>query len=170
MMLAPLIPLVLALMIILLQKVDFRIAYTNGLSVEISFTIFSLSFYDSEESRLPLLKSLKTARNIPILFRSLRFLLRHSAVNVLNISHNETDTVAGTVFRTIPFLISTSAIIAYISTNAANFSMKQHNNFDKNELSFDILFKTRAANLIISAMLFLYYILKRKIRRVIRNV
>ena len=38
------------------------------------------------------------------------------------------------------------------------------------KFEFDILFKTRVIDLIISSLIFLYYIIKRKVKRAIKSV
>ena len=161
----------LVLLLIILQEADLRITYKDILRVRISLTILAITFSRTHEKNLSLAKSIKAIKNIPLLFKATKFALKRADVKVIELSRATHHSTANTILAAIPVIATISSILAYISTNARSFSIPT--NQDKSESdrdAVDILFKTRVMSLIISAMIFLYYIAKRKIRRAIKNV
>ena len=161
----------LVLLLIILQEADIRITYKDRLKVRISLTIFAITFFSRDNYRLSPRKAIKAIKGIPLLLKSAKFALKRSDAKVLEFAGTSNVTTSDKVFASIPLLISISSLIAYIRANAKSFNNDNKQVDTKNyTTSIDILFKTRAINLIISAIIFLYYMVKRKIRRTIRNV
>lgn len=159
----------LVLLLIILQEADLRITYKDILRVRISLTIFAITFSKTHEENLSLAKSIKAIKNAPLLFKATKFAIKHTDVKVIELSRSARH--SNSILAPIPVIATASSILAYISANARSFSMpKDRNNSEAEQTAVDILFKTRVLSLIISAVIFLYYIAKRKIRRVIKNV
>ena len=166
----PLIPITLALMLILFQEVDLRITYENGLSVHISFTIFSLTLLDDGKDKFSIKGSLRFARSVPIILKASRYAIRRSNVTVFRLSHTVKPSLLDTLLRTLLIFLSASSLLSYVVTNAATYKVSEDGYSSDDTASIDILFETRALHLIISGFLFLYYTVRRKVRRAIKNV
>ena len=159
------------LLLIILQEANLKITYKDNLRVRISFTIFAITFSSSKYDKRSLNKTLKALKAIPLLLKASSFALKRSDVNVIKLSRASHPSISDTFLIAIPILISASSILAFISANARSFNIPDdQGNIEGETQEVDILFKTRVLYLIISALLFLYYILKRKIRRAIKNV
>ena len=159
------------ILLIILQVADLRIIYNDDFKVRISLTIISITFLNKSSEKLSIKKTFRAVKNIPLLLRAARYAIKRSDVKVIELSYASRPSISDTLFASIPILISASSILAYISANAASFSIPEdQGNIESDTQAVDILFKTRVLNLIISVLIFLYYILKRKIRRAIKNV
>ena len=158
-------------LLIILQVADLRITYKEDFRVRISFTIFAFTFLNKRGKKISLNQTIKAVKNTPLLLKAAKRALKRSDVKVIELSCASHPSISDTLFASIPILISASSILAYISANAASFSIPEdQGNIESDTQAVDILFKTRVLNLIISVLIFLYYILKRKIRRAIKNV
>lgn len=168
---AQFVPLLLALLLMILQQSELRIIYGNGIKLRVSLTIFAINFSENSDTSLSFSKTLRAATYLPLILKSSKYLFKRADVRVYKISRALKSNVADALFVSLPLFISTASLLAYLRSNALSVRVLQNDDIAPTEnLEIDIAFKTRVIDLIISSLIFLYYVLKRKIRRAVKSV
>lgn len=160
-----------ALLFILLQGVDVKVIGGERLSLKISFNILALVLTEEEIKKLRPKGFGKILKNLGGILKSAKYLISHSIVTVTKID-NESPFIGDDA----PWLILTFGrlILDYLEANSRAFrTVFTDTSMTNNELggyAFDISFHFSLLRMIISASILLYYIVKTKAKRVIKNV
>lgn len=171
----PILFILLAVLFVLLQKADIRIRKTDNLSITLSLTLFSITFSGDTERKRRIKKIFRLFKNAPIILRVATHLLKRSNVRVIRLANQNRSPFPFSFGQSIPFYISFPVLFAYLNNNAKSIFYDDNWLFtgdfsNQNEASVDIIVSFRFISLIISALLFLYYKMKDRIMRGIKDV
>lgn len=159
-----LLPVFVTLLFILTQGVDVRIFRRPRLTIKISFTIIGILLYETERQRIRFKKMRKRVNLAKCSLRAMRYLISRSYVTV----YNSDDTDTEQIFPSIPIFMFSALVLPYLSQNARKLKYRTENR--QANTSFDISLRFACIHLIISALIFLYYLLRIKIRSTVKNV
>ena len=153
-----LLPIFVIVLFILFQRNSIRIIKCERLTVKINLNIFAITLTEEKIKRFRPAKALKSVKSIYRIIKSARYLISKSDFSVLT-----TESV------TNQFLLS------YLSANARSvqYSFIESNNRENDigcKNALDITARFSLVYLIISALIFLYYTVRNKLKRVIKNV
>lgn len=170
-----LLPISFALLFILLQRVDVKVKTNDRLTVRIDFNIIAIILSEDEIKKKHLGEIKKFIRNIPIIYKALRYLISKSEVIVIECTPNALSYAEEEIFKSIRRYAIYKIAYSYLATNSRSFHFAEnqvysHDNPGEKSSDFDVLFRFSLFHLINSALLFLYYIVKNKAKRVINHV
>lgn len=152
-----LLPIFTAILFVLSSKYSVRITKGEKLTVKINFNIFAIVIYEDKTHKNRLKNLFKSFRRIKGAIRSAKYLISKSDVVIFG-SGKITDHI----------------LRVYLEANAKRFRYKNTDSFYRSNLQnngeMDIIASFSLTNLIISALIFLYYTVKAKLKRVIKNV
>ena len=166
MIIACVLSILLAFLFIVLQKTSIRILHQEITTVRFDFTLFSITFISSKTNKNSLKASIRILRNLKYLLKISHYGIKHANVTVFELS-STTDTSLPSP-KLSPFFITSGILLVYLNNIAKSFRFS--NSVDRrcqNKLSFDVLFETSLINLIIISILYLYYKVKNRIRRIV---
>lgn len=157
----------LALLLVLLQKIDITVKKSEQLCAQVDFALLSVTFSQGKKRR-GLNDTVKLLRNASPFFKTAKFLLSHSSVDI-TLSHPAHQSPE-MIIRAIPIAISFPAVLSYLANNAKSLTYSANtitdcSDADGDNLAFSILFSFNFLFLIISALLLLYYKSKSLLRR-----
>ena len=165
-----LLPILFALLFILTRRVNIKVIKSNDLTVKINFNIFALVLSEDKIKKYGIKKFYNLIKNTKTLFKSFDYLISNSTVAIydrMNFDNHPIMFLSGCITATKWIFIS------YIKRISASFSYKTDRNYDRlqeNEYLMKIIIQFSFWRLIISALIFIYYIIKNSIKRVINNV
>lgn len=154
----------LAFLWILLQKINIRIILSENTEITINLPILSIAFITDKKQKSVIKRNLKLVKNLSVLLKSFKFILKKSQVyvNILQSSNQSFIT------QRIPFFVTFPIAYAYLNNTAK--SVYYSNKKSYNGAFFDISFHFTLIFMIILPLVFLYYKVKNKVGRVIKNV
>ena len=170
-----LLPISFVLLFILLQGVDVKVKTIDRMTVRIDFNIIAIILTEDKIKKKHLGKMSRLLKNLPTIYKVLRYLVKKSDITV--IEHNQDPLFVGEndIFKSAGRYAIYQIIYSYLLTNSRNFYFTE-NRVYSNEASrekssdFDLLFHFSLFHLINSAVILLYYIVKSKVKEVIKNV
>jgi len=171
----PILFILIAILFILFQKADMRIRKTDNLSITLSLTLFSITFSGDAEKKRRIKKIVRLFKNASVILRVATYLLKRSNVRVIRLANQSRSPSRFSLGQSIPFYISLPVIFAYLNNSAKSIFYDDNWLFvddfvNQNEASVDIIVSFRFISLIISALLFLYYKMKDRMMRGIKDV
>ena len=170
-----LLPIVFALLFILVQRVNVKVVMRERLTVKINFNIIALVLYETDAKRSALKDYFSLLKNIRGMLSAFKRLLTKSVVSVKlfrkKTSLDDYPSIIGYVSSTAIERV----ILSYLCVNSKRFLFfeelyESEIDPEKGKTFFDAIFYFSLANLINSVLILLYYIIKNKAKRVIKNV
>jgi hypothetical protein len=170
-----LLPILCLLLFILLQSVSIKIKTKDRLTVKINFNILAITLTEDEIKKKHLGHIKKVIKNVPIIYKALRYLISKSVVIVMGYPQNALLYAEEDIFKSIRRYAIYQIAYSYLATNSRSFHFAEnqvysYDNTEEKSSDFDVLFHFSLFHLINSALLFLYYIVKNKAKRVINHV
>ena len=157
-----LLPIGVTLLFILFQCVDVTVVKRDNLTIKINFNLLAIVLYDDKKKRI----RLKNLRKYMFLtqagIKSLKYIVSKSRITVYSpTSYTDAFNGVGVGF------LSATMLIPYLAANAHSFRY-----FDRyhGAAHLDISLRISYICAFISALLFLYYSVRIKIRRTLKNV
>ncbi len=155
----------LALLWMLLQRINVKI-FLSDASIRLNLPILSITFNVNDNGKAVIKKNFRLIKNLSPLAKSLGFILKRSYVEV-NLAK---DILAPTpLLRSLPLLISYPVIYAYLNNTAKSVDYLSPLGEDSKQ-DFDLSVHFTLVYLFILPFLFLYYKVKNKLGRLVRNV
>lgn len=173
MMLLRLLPLIFALLFILSQKIDVKVHRTDRLTVKINFNILALVLQEDKIKKNGLKSISRIIKNVKHFHKSIDYILSKSEVRLLKheISNNETEVFS--IIKSAYSYASRQFLISYLERNAKKFRIIEQKNYNidiSSNTVFDLDIHFSLWHLIISALILLYYTVKRRFKRLLKNV
>ena len=167
-------PILCALLFILLQKVSIKIKTQDEVTVRIDLSIIALIFSGSKKSKFRP-KSIKSLFNyFPAIYRAAKYAIKKSEVYIFTRQNKANDDLkieyvhsysANPLQLIYPFLLFNSKRVCLIDNSTYSKA-----NSSKPDQDFNLSLELPLISLINSALVFLYYIMKNKVKRVVKNV
>ncbi len=160
-----------AFLFILLLRIDLRITKRNNFTIKINFIFFAIILEEDKIKRIRMRDLQKLTKNLSGLIKSTSFLISKSNITVSN-KYN-TPFVSENPITIFTRRTSTALILTYLANKAKSFAYDTHNSIESSYFDptiLDLTFHFSLLNLIISALILLYYIIKNKVKRVLKNV
>lgn len=163
------IPIALLVLLIILQRIDIRITTSDITKVRINFIFIAILLSESSATVKRFKFGLKIVKNLPTLLKTSNYFLSKSQIVILRFFENDGSSANFNIVKLIPIYISATTLLAYLNSIAKSvtFDTRNKSSFD---LKTDITISVRFVYLIISSLLFLYYCIVTKIRRIVKNV
>ena len=170
-----LLPVSFVLLFILLQRVDVKVKTRDRLTVRIDLNITAIILSEDKIKKKHLGRIPKLLKNLPIVYKVLKYLVAKSDVTVIEYNDNPLIDGEDDIFKNARRYAIYQIVYSYLATNSKSFHFTENRVYsdekDKEKTSdFDLIFRFSLFHLINSALLFLYYIVKNKAKRVIKNV
>ena len=169
-----LITVTLIILFILTQKVDLIVQKGDRLTITADITLFSVVFTDGKAKKRREKK--KERPNVRAIYYSLRYLISKSQINIRRLRLSDTATLSqkrGTLF----VFVTISTFLTLIKRNAKSFAYTDNAylitpSIDESPATpyIDISLSFSPFSLIISAFIFLYYLVENKLARKGKNV
>ena len=166
-------PLITVLLFILLQRINIRVTKSEELTVKINFNIFALVISDNQGKRN------KKRRGFIKLFsptlKSVNYLLSKSTAVIFRQEEKAFNNDVILMQNIFTKLFTEQFLISYIKrrSKSAVFNYDVKTDSEKRNTSaptFDAIFHFSFIHLINSALIFTYYIMKNKAKKVLKNV
>ena len=165
----PIILILSAILFILFQRSQIRILKTDNFYLTLNLSIMSFTL-SSNQNKKQVLKNLYAflRKGRPI-YKSVKYLVRRSDIHILRFS--PIGKQANGFGQVLSYYISAPILLAYLNNTAKSIRYSDnYSKFSNNNSEIDINVNSRLIFLIISALVFLYYIVISKIKRGIKNV
>ena len=168
-----LLPILCALLFILTRRIDVKVTKQEDVTVKISFNILAIVLSEDKIKKRSIRKISKLMKYRSGILRATDYILSKSSVALYK--SNATDKSA----RSLPVLYNASMgatvyfLISYLEKSSKSFKFQEsqgYNNSGHPSLEFNLFLHFSLWHLIISALLFLYYIVKNRVKRVLNNV
>lgn len=164
-------PLIYALLFILTRRIEVKVHKAKGLTVKINFNIFALVLKEEKIKKKSFKNIFRLIKNARHTYKSIDYLISKSGVELHRYVYlpNENTQLIKTAYEyaSIQFWIS------YLSANAKDFhlsDLKCASKDEYNDALFDMEIRFSFLYLIISALLLLYYIVKKNLKRMLKHV
>ena len=152
-----LLPLFVIILFILFQKCSIRITKKEALTVKLNFSLLAVLFTEEKIKKIRLGRFVKSFRQISGIIKSAKYLISKSDFLILD---NEK--------------LIDNLIFIYLKANARSLTLKDadvdYSDNSQELTKIDVTAYFYLVHLIISALIFLYYMVKNKVKRVIKNV
>ena len=164
-------PIFCLLLFALTRKINIRVTKSDELTVKINFNIVALVLTEAKIKKRWINKLPNLIKNVKGALKPLKYLVSKSEVLIISCINSNPESRRFPVIYSACFYASTQFIISYLQKNARSLRFASNTNpkSDYEKASLDISFCFPLYHLIISALLFLYYTLKYKIKRVLKN-
>ena len=167
-----LLPLFCALLFTLTRKISIRVTKRDELAVKINLNIIAILLTEDKIKKNGIKKATRLIRSFKNLIKPTEYLLSKSEIRVYKCTPSSFDNKTFPMLRSLSFLASVQLIYSFLEKNAKLIRFIDHtqadNEADAPFLEFSIHFSP--LNLIIFAVIFLYYTVKNKFKRVLKNV
>lgn len=168
------VPLILALLYILLQKAEIKVKKRDKITVNICFTLFSITLSDFDKSKGRFRSLSKLLSKIKVYIGPVKYLVGRSTLHITIyessdnlVSLNPMINAGNIALRQIVFsLIDSFAKSFTLDVSGPVYSDTTHTSSG----DFDAAIQFSLYQLIYSALFLLYIILKNKLKRAITNV
>ena len=167
-----LLPILSALLFILSRRIDVRVTKAEELTVKISFNIFAIVLTEDKIKKRGLKKLSKLIKSRRSILKSADYLISKSNVRLYKFISTDPSVSVPLAYNAYREA-SVYFISAYLERTARKFSFSAIRDTDKNaqnQVKFNLLLHFPFSHLIISALIFLYYIVKNRVKRVLQNV
>ena len=151
------------------RVVNVRVTKNDALTVRINLNIFAIIITEEKIKKKGFKKVRRLIRSFKTLAKPTEYLLSRTEIRVYKLPDSISDSSIFKTLYSLSRLTSLSLIISYLEAHArrVRFMNGQKNDM---EVVFDFSLHFSPLSLIISALLFLYYTVKSKIKQVIKNV
>lgn len=170
-----LLPILCLLLFIFLQSVSIKIETKDRLTVNINFNILAITLKEDEIKKRRITNIFKKMKVIPPIYKVLKLLISKSEVTVVRYIYCESHEDTGEEINHARGSTALVIFSSYLKSVSKSFSYIEKKVFiDKDDTEstsyFDLYLHVSFLNMIISALIFLYYIVKNKVKEVIKNV
>ena len=166
-------PILVAFLFILSRTVNIKVTKSWEMTVKVNFNIFAIVLKEEKLRKIKRLKIKSIIQCATALYKSLEYLIEKSAITLYT-SELSTNTVSDTsVFHSLYTLMARRFVILLLSKSSRKFTVTNTKSFDNKSDKFtqyELVIYFSLWRLIISALFFLYYIVKTKAKKVFRNV
>ena len=161
-----------ALLFTITRIINIRVTKSDELTVKINFNIFAILLTEDKLKRNGFRKASKLIKSIKNIIKPIEYLMSKTEVRVYKLP---TSIQQGEILRTfysLSFITSFSFIFSYLENNSRclRFIKLKDDSSEYNATFFDFSFHFSIWNMIIFSFLFLYYTIRSKVKRVIKNV
>ena len=162
-----------ALLFILLQRVDVKVKIQDGLFIKINLNIIAIVLYESNEKRNHIKDIFSSINKLPIFLKSIKYLLTKSNVTlvlykkpVLGYSPSLITHIGSTLAEQliISYLIANSKSLRTVTVSSTHVKSLKNTDYLEAFVSFTFI------HFIISSMFLLLGIAKNKVKEVIEYV
>lgn len=154
------------------RTIDIRVTKSDELTVKINLNIFAILLTEERIKKRGFQKATRLLRTFKNLIRPLEYLLSKTEIRIFRLASPLTDEARSNALYTLPLMASLSIAVAYLERNArkVRFIDREKENEHADTTFLDVSLHFSLWNLIIFTLLFLYYTVKSKVKRVIKNV
>lgn len=168
-----LLPIFFLLLFILTRRVDVRVIKNEAFIVKISFNILALVLTEDKVRRKNVRKITNLLRSFKVFLKSIDYLISKSTVNVFRCDFADADKKRFPILYSASFYASVQILIYYLTKNSKKINYHDNQIFHTQESRrdfIDLSIHFSLWNMIISALLLLYYIVKNNVKRALKNV
>lgn len=154
------------------RTIDIRVTKSEELTVKINLNIFAILLTEERIRKRGIQKATRLLRALKNLIRPFEYLLSKTEIRLYRLASPLTDSARSNALYTLPVLASLSLLVSYLERNArkVRFTNSRKEDASREETFLDFSLHFSLWNLIIFTLLFLYYTVKSKVKRVIQNV
>ena len=166
-----LLPIICALLFAFTRKIDIRVTKTDKLTVKINLNIFAVILTEEKIRKRGIRKLSRMRKSLKSFLIATEYLVSKSEIRIYEFHPSTDDFRVSSVLQSLSLFASFGIALSYLKKNACSvrFPSKTTPTCQNNTtLDFSIHFSL--LNLIIFTSLFLYYRVKSKIKRVLKNV
>ena len=151
------------------RVINVRVTKSDTLTVRINLNIFAIILTEEKIKKSGFKKARRLIRSFKKILKPTEYLLSRTEIRVYKLPDSISDSSVFNTLYSLSRLTSISLIISYLEIHARliRFMNGQKNDM---EIVFDFSLHFSPLSLIISALLFLYYTVKSKVKQVIKNV
>lgn len=161
----------LIVLILITRRIDIRFYISDTIKFRIDFTLLAIELSpDKKRKRRGGISARAVLSNLGAIRKAAGFLLSKTDVQVYsrNSAHIDSDSVSDSLRRATG-LISLYAVIAYLKSSARSLTLDTQQTSD-DETAHEIILSFRLCFLFISLLFFLYYKLKKLLKKEIKDV
>lgn len=166
-----LLPIICALLFAFTRKIDIRVTKADNLTVKINLNIFAILLTEDKIQKKGIRRLSRIRKNLKSFLLAMDYLISKSEIRIYEFNPSNDDFSVLSVLQSISLFASFSIALSYFKKNsgAVKFPTQTAPTYQSNTaLDFSIHFSLWI--LIIFTSLFLYYKVKSKIKRVLKNV
>ncbi len=166
-----LLPIICALLFTFTRKIDIRVTKNDRWTVKINLNIFAILLTEEKIRKRGIRKLSRIRKAFRSFLLSTEYLISKSEIRIYEFHPNNDDVSVLSALQSISLFTSLGIALSYLEKNASSVKLLNDaapNCKNKTTLDFSIHFSLW--NLIIFTSLFLYYRVKSKIKRVLKNV
>lgn len=167
-----LMPIFCALLFAFTRGINLRVTKEYKLTVKINLNIFVIILTEEKIKKRGIKKAARLFKSFKNLVKPIKYLVSKTEVRIYRLPYLIRSDIALESLYNLSFLASLGVVFSYLENNAriVRFINRQKCNKDDYQAFFDLSLHFSLWNLIIFAFLFLYYTVKNKVKRVIKNV
>ena len=167
-----LLPILYALLFLLSRRIDVRVSKSKEMTVKINFNILAVVLTEDKIKKRRLKSFSKLIKGTKSILRSADYLISRCDAELYSFTDIQSGISAPIIYNAYR-VAAVHFIAAYLERNARKFEFAEIQNTDsevQNRSGFNLLLHFSLWHLIISALIFLYYIVKNRVKRVFQNV
>ena len=166
-----LLPIICALLFAFTQKIDIRVTKADNLTVKINLNIFAILLTEDKIQKKGIRRLSRIRKNLKSFLLAMDYLISKSEVRIYRLDISNTDLSVLSMLQSISRFASIGIAISYLEKNASSVKFIDISpQYDENKTVLDFSIHFSLWSLIIFTSLFLYYRVKSKIKRVLKNV
>ena len=166
-----LLPVICALLFTFTRKIDIRVTKADTLTVKINLNIFAILLTEDKIRKRGIRKLSRLRRSFRSFLLAAEYLVSRTEIKIYEFNPSNDDLTALSALLRISLFASLGIAISYLEKNASSVKlMNKATPTYQNKTALDFSIHFSLWNLIIFASIFLYYKVKSKIKRVLKNV
>ena len=163
-----LLPIFCTLLFTLTRKINVKVTKSDEITVKVNLNIFALVLTEEKIKKRTFRDIRKTIKRLKILYKPFEYLLSRSEVVIRRLDTSLANEPSAPMLYTTYIFASMQFLLSYLQRNAKRVKFIETKTYASTFL--DLSFYFSFWNLIIFALLYLYYLLSSKIKRVMKNV
>lgn len=165
-------PIFFILLFTFTRIIDIRVTKSEELTVKINLNIFAILLTEERIKRRGFRKVGRLVKSLKNLLKPLEYLISRTEIRIYKLSSPLSNGSTVATPYSLPFFVSLSVILSYIERYAKviRFIKQKDSKANDEDTFWDFSFHFSLWNLIIFVLLFLYYTVKSKVKKVIKNV
>lgn len=166
-----LLPIFCALLFTFTRKIDIRVTKTDNFTVKINLNIFAILLTEDKIQKNGIRKLSRIRKSLKSFLLAIEYLISKSEIIVYELHTSNDDSSVSSVLQSISLFASVGIVLSYLEKNASSvkFLSKTTPGY-QNKTALDFSMHFSLWSLFIFTFLFLYYRVKSKIKRVLKNV
>lgn len=162
---------VCALLFAFTRKIDIRVTKYDKLTVKINLNIFAILLTEERIRKRSIRKLSRIRKSFKSFLLAIEYLISKSEVRIYSLNTSNTDLSVLSILQSISRFASIGIAISYLEKNARSVKFIDTSpQYYKNKTVLDFSIHFSLWSLIIFTSLFLYYRVKNKFKRVLKNV